>query len=265
LDNAISVGQNRDARFAAFGDDSQYGDVLVYAFIIVKRSRVTSMERRLRVLKEKFAIPDDTNIHCRVLFSGQQRNKAELSHLGPGDAEKVVSQIVTIINQTPAVVRYAVGSLKEFRDEMGTKIVMQNRDGENTMALPVDANPKGLLGLLMQSCFAVPPDGSQGPPPSECHIVTSADSTKTRFVGVDKKRADRMYSGYSAIGAPTGTPFKVEPQVGAESDHPLLQIADVAAYICSHAEAEDEAPSFHARQARRFRYWSRSRSRFGAN
>jgi hypothetical protein len=44
-----------------------------------------------------------------------------------------------------------------------------------------------------------------------------------------------MYSGYSDIGAPQGAVFQLQPTLLESDAAPLLQLADIAAYMCSHS------------------------------
>lgn len=73
----IFVGSDSGARYFAFGDDSQFGDVIVYAFIFVATTRVRAIERKITELKKDFKIPIEVTLHCRTLFSGQQRQKPD--------------------------------------------------------------------------------------------------------------------------------------------------------------------------------------------
>lgn len=256
--STIHVGGSEKATYLAFGDDSQFGDTLVYAFAIVRRTRLTAIEARVAALKKQFGIPKRMVLHCRLLFSGQQREKAGLGHLTSHDVQSILAGAITIMNDGPVFVRYSVGNLSEFRVAIGSELEMQHESDGSTMKLPVQMDPKGLLGMLMQACFAVPPDGSQGPPSSQCKIFVSADSTMVKFIGPTRRRADGMYSGFSAIGAPAGQVFQLQPTVVKSSTHPLLQLADIAAYICSHSLDDSDENVFFREQRSGFKYWSRA-------
>ena len=252
----VPVGANENAGHIAFGDDSQFKDTLAYAFAIVRRARLRAIEGRIGVLKERFKIPKDVSLHCRVLFSGQQRQKTNLGHLTPQDVQSIVARAVTIMNQGPVLVRYSVGNLAEFGVALGSELEIQYESDGSTIKVPVKMDPKGLLGMLMQACFAVPPDGSQGPPASDCKIIVSEDSTMVEFIGPKRRRADGMYSGFSDIGAPNGTVLQLQPSIMPAAGQPLLQLADIAAYICSHSMDDSPENAFFREQRERFRYWS---------
>ena len=79
-----------------------------------------------------------------------------------------------------------------------------------------------------------------------------------KFIGPKRSRADRMYSGFSDIGAPGGSVFQLQPTVVKSCSHPLLQLADIAAYICSHSLDDSNENAFFREQRGRFKYWSRA-------
>jgi Protein of unknown function (DUF3800) len=252
------VGSSPEANYLAFGDDSQSGDTLVYAFVIARRTRIRAVEARITALKDRFKIPKHTTLHCRILFSGHQRQKAGLGHLTPEDVQSIVARSITIMNQSSVLVRYPIADLVEFGDSLSNEIEMQHESDGSTIKLPVQLDPKGILGMLMQSCFAVPLDGSHGPSASDCRIFVSEDSTKVEFIGERRRRADALYSGYSDVGAPPGNVFQLQPSVVKADSEPILQLADIAAYVCSHAHDATAEGRFFGEQLSRFRYWSRS-------
>lgn len=255
--NILPAGENTSANYLAFGDDSQFGDTLVYAFVIVHRDRAPQVRTHLHELKQRFKIPASEGLHCRVLFSGHQRKKAGLGHLSPQDVRSLIAEAVTIINEGPVLIRFAVGTLAEFGRALGNQIEMQHESDGSITRLPVKLDPKGLLGILMQMCFAVASDGSNGPNASQCQIFASKDPTKVEFIGSKRQRADAMYSGFNDIGAPTGNVFQLMPTTVDPASEQLLQLADIAAYICSHSTDESDANSFFREQRGRFLYWSR--------
>lgn len=161
------------------------------------------------------------------------------------------------MNQGPVLVRYSIGDLAEFGVALGSELEMQHESDGSSVKVPVKMDPKGLLGMLMQACFAVPPDGSQGPSASDCKIVVSEDSTMVEFIGTKRRRADGMYSGFSDIGAPSGRVFQLQPSSVPAASQPVLQLADIAAYICSHSMDDSPENAFFREQRDRFRYWSR--------
>lgn len=69
---------------------------------------------------------------------------------------------------------------------------------------------------------------------------------------------DGMYSGFLDIGAPDGYVFQLQPTILNADNEPMLQLADIVAYVCSHAADKSTENTFFREQRDRFRYWSRS-------
>lgn len=258
--NTIRVGSNIETPYVAFGDDSQFENVVVYGFVICKRRHLKHINTEVKLLKKRFKIPNDVVLHCKMLFHADKRKKIGLEHLTPEDVQSIVSRAITIINQGPAMLNYAVGNLDVFRSTLGDSepvLEFQNISDGSITEVPVSFDPKGALGILMQACFAVPPDGSQGPTANQCQIFASADSTRIKFIDSQKRRADGWYSGFSDIGSPDGQIFQMQPTIATVDTQPMLQLADVAAYVCSHAQDDSANRSFFREQLARIKYWSR--------
>jgi hypothetical protein len=248
----IQVGRDKTAPFVAFGDDSQYGDSLSFAFVLVPRTRLRFAERKLERLKSRFKIPQDATLHCRTLFSGQQREKCGLGHLAPGDVRAIVASAVTIINEVNGRVHFAVQDGSAFFSGLGSEVRMHNQDGSLGIELPVTPDPKGLLGIMAFACF--PLDGRHGPTASQCEIYVSEDKTKISFIGEKRSRADSHYAGMFEHGNAFG---QLNANIVAANAAPLLQLADIASYVCSHAFSKTGDVRFWKEQCSRITNWFR--------
>jgi hypothetical protein len=112
-----------------------------------------------------------------------------------------------------------------------------------------------MQGVMMNAAMMLAPDGSQGPVAADCEIFVSADKTKIPFIGKGSQQAHSMYSGFSEIGTPDESVHQLQPHVLRAADHPMLQLADIAAYVCCHAKNDDELNQFHRDQLSRVRNW----------
>lgn len=253
--DTIIIGNNKESRFMAFGDDSKYQDTLVFAFIFILRSRKEAAEDRLRGLKRLFKIPVETSLHCRILRHVDARRKANLSHLSDDDFKSIVRRSIDIINKYKMQVRYTYTSLCGTKLSETESITLSSDHEKEEMTIRYSHDPKGMLGFLMQGCFCVSPDGSNGPTANQCEIITFNDKTKIPFLGNKRQRADGLYTGYSDIGASENSVFKICPQISNEHEHSLLELADIMAYTCSHALSTDEVNnSFFKQQLERVVY-----------
>lgn len=241
------VGRNPKARFCAFGDDSAYKDVLAYAYAIFHRKNIIKAENELNDIKSKFNIPLNVPIHCRILFSGNQRQKANLGHLTLDRVKSLISQLIDRMNQVPCLLRYAYCILPESGE-----IFLKVNDKEQNI---VQDEPKGVLGILSQTCFLPLKNQPYVPGAELCEIFASMDKTKIKFIGKRRRRADSYSSGLSIESPQNNGRVRITPNVG---DHQLQQIADVYAYICSHALSSKCTDNFFEKQLNKVKYFTRA-------
>ncbi|WP_456282498.1 hypothetical protein M1D55_14930 [Cupriavidus sp. JZ107] len=244
--NGITVvGRSSETRFVAYGDDCQFDDLCGYALLVVKRIRIPWMVREINKIKDEYRIPHSTALHCRVLFSFHQRQKAGLEHLSDADARSIVLKCLLLVNNLGAHVRFVSGSLKHFSDSMGSSLTMRNQAGEQSVELPVHANAKALIGLLAQIALITPGTDRKFGHPSEWEQVISQDATKVKSIGDGRRQVHNLMSGgFSDIGLPPGEFHQFMPHISTEAEHPLLQLADVVVYSLTHALDTGEKASF---------------------
>lgn len=254
------IGQSENAPFVAFGDDSQYDGILVFSYVFVPRTRLRRVLRDIAGIKKKFQFPNGAAIHCRELFSGQQRSKQGLGHLSPSDVQAIVQHAVTLINQHNVFLRYAFARTERLNAMFGgsNSIELEGVLDGSKLVLPAVFDPKGIIGLLAQACFASDPNGSQGPIASQCEIYAAADKTKVQFIGNKRQRADRLIPCFSDVGAPAGTVFRIEPTIASSDFSPIFELADIAAYMCSHAIHGNGMQPFFYDALSRVKYWAKS-------
>lgn len=242
--NTIPVGLNSHSKYVAFGDDCQFNDIYGYAYIVVKRSRIPWIIRELEAIKTLFSFPTEVTLHCRVMFSGDQRRKAGLSHLTREGIESIVIRCLLLLNNAGVHVRFSSGSLQEFKDTMGNTLTMWDHVNATKLHAPLHHDPKGLISLLSQMCLMVPAPDRRFARSEEWEIVVSKDTTPAKLIGKGSRQAHHLMNGFSSIGAPEGQVFQFTPRISTEATHPLLQLADVAVYALCHALDGSEKAAF---------------------
>lgn len=236
----IIVGDEPNAPFVAYGDDSCHEDVLVYAFLIIPRSCLVEAEALILKIKEYYNISQEIPLHCRILFNTSARQKNNLEHIKFDNVKQIVTDTIDAMNSVTHLLRYAYWiAPPKFDFNKTITTTFKSIDGSPPPKVPIKYDRKGILGLLMQCCFAVPPDGKKGPPLDKCQIFVSEDYTKINFLGPGRSRADKWYNGVSDIGAPPGCVFKLDPVIVKSNEAVLLQVADIFAYICAHAHSKE--------------------------
>lgn len=249
--NIIPVGNNVESDFVAYGDDSQADSCLAYAFLIMRREQIPEVERRILLLKERYEIPFDVPLHCRILLHEHPRAKAGLAHLTDLDGRSIIDKAVNIINKNSILVRYSTANLEVTKGILGSEVTLEDINDGDPVTLSVNADPKAILALCMQGCFAVSSNGSDGPTAKQCQIFAAADSTKVQFIGNERKQAHNRYQGYIDDKSENGMVFQLSPEIATVSSAPILQLADIVSYIYSRAMRGKESDLFYKKQMNR--------------
>ncbi|MES2204775.1 MAG: hypothetical protein V4496_06095 [Pseudomonadota bacterium] len=222
----------------AYGDESQVNNLLIYAFAIIGKNYLSNLEFRLAELKKFYRIPASTILHCKDIFSGDNRKKVGLAHLGEKDVFDLVKGVVAIINRIPIFIKYAYCDHEKCKNVYTFPSSDTNLDCE----LLITPTPQGLHGLLAQACFI---DRSHGPLFEECEVTVSHNATKAKFIGKKRRQAHNWCSGFYDTGSAV-KPFS--PHIVKADGSSMLQIADVASYICSHALSLNSKTDFSIAQ-----------------
>lgn len=258
LTQRIAIGQNKNAPYLAFGDDSQYLSLLTFAYVVVPKNNALRVIRNLGRIKRKFKFPPQTPIHCRALFNEHQRKKAGLGHLSDDAPIQILHHCVTLMNEYRLFVRYAYAREAAWKNIWGGADTVELSDSNgNTVEHPVSADPKGILGLLAQACWTYT-GNLNGPKAADCQIYVSRDETKTRFIGEQKKQAHNWTVGLSTVEAPDDCWYEIKPALDFGEYGPMFELADIAAYIFCHALHGKRKQLKFVELAERITWWSRS-------
>jgi hypothetical protein len=244
----LAVGSDSCAPYVAFGDDSTYGDFAAFAFVIFPRTRVSMARRKIEELKKDFKIPESCILHCRTLFNPYQREKLGVSHLDTSTLREMFTRAIKVLNQSNGRLNYATAQISELTRRLSNGIEMRPHDGSEPFQVPINVDSKSVLALLFNVCFPVVLNKANGPSAAECEIFVSEDKTKISIVGQQRKQAHSWYSGYLETGEGLQ---KYKPKVVASNADPLLQLADIFAYLCSHAASQEKNGNFWQQQLSR--------------
>lgn len=85
--------------------------------------------------------------------------------------------------------------------------------------------------------LASPPASKMIPTLDKCQVIISKEKTPTKFLGEGSKQAHYWNAGFSDVDAPENKIFQFKPSIENPKDHIMLQIADLAAYICCKARS----------------------------
>lgn len=92
--------------YDAFGDESAGPEFVAYAVVLVADDKLGEAGSILARAKVRFGASADDELHCRVLFSGQQRSKSPWTNLNNIDVFALYSELM--IDLKPLLVRTIV-------------------------------------------------------------------------------------------------------------------------------------------------------------
>jgi hypothetical protein len=92
--------------YDAFGDESAGPQFVSYAVVLVAADKQAEANAILAQVKSRFGASADDQLHCRVLFSGQQRKKTAWARLDAADVFDLYSQLMREIH--PLMIRRIV-------------------------------------------------------------------------------------------------------------------------------------------------------------
>lgn len=236
--NVIKIGGSTDAPYIAAGDESKYGDWLVYAMVYVNRVDLAAIAEKIRIIKYRFRLPVDSPLHCYQLFNKHQRKKKKISHINDEDAKSIIGLVTTILARH-AFVRSGMTRLNDINARIGPALTLTSVIDGSTKQFPGTEDPKAHFSHLMMMCTVDVPGYETFPKAKDTEILLSEEKTKVDYFG-SKRRADRLFDNFSEIGAPPGKVFQLDPAIVPANGHPLMELADVAAFIVAHAQ--DDKP-----------------------
>lgn len=223
-------GKDTSTPFVAYGDDSAYEEVLLYAFVVCHREKIRKLERDILNLKKEFGIPQEIPIHMSKLFSKQYRDKNGITNLDRIRQPIFLRNVINVINRNKCLVRYCYTVVPD-----NGLVIDESSDGGPIQ--PVSDN-KAIMHQMASACFC--PHIENGKivlSPEDFEVYISADSTKVKF----ERNSPRRQAHYlSELLIPTANPahrdkyVRLKLNIQMMKDNIFLQLSDAVAYILAH-------------------------------
>jgi hypothetical protein len=197
----------------AFGDESFFGGYMAYAISVVRLDYARTLEREFLQLKRQWGVPVETKLHVTDMLDSETRSKTAWAHMSAGTIVTALGQTLEAARRNGMYFSVGVGKLQDFPEQYNYL------DGRT-----IDVVAKHLAPL----CFMA----------AAKPLEDDADKV-TLYVDPEKTHIE-----YPIIGA--GRPLKmpvdhfyqfsgkIAPNK-AESRPALLDLADIAAYVTTHA------------------------------
>ena len=208
--------------------------------MIAPREAIPQIEAGILSLKQKFDIPAEKELHCRLLCSPNGRSKGGFEHLNRSLVESLLYEAFELMASHGVAIRYSIADYRQHRNEYGDNLAMGSLIGEKAVhkihrLKTGGIDPKAILPMMSGQVWAAGLMNGTYPTARDCDIFVSADSSIVRFIGSKHKAAHDHYSIFLDMDAPPGHIYKVEPAVTNYSNSFMVQLADIAAFTSSHA------------------------------
>jgi len=245
------AGQNSNSPFIAYGDDSAYEEILIYGFIICKRSQASKLENEIINIKKEFEIPDKIPIHMKSLLSGQYRKKKNISNFGRSRQPLFFRKVVNILNKNRCIVRYCYTVIPD-----SGKIFPKDSPDEK---IPLIENHKATVHQMASACFT--PYVEHGKlvfTAKDFEVFLSHDSTKVKFSPISPRKQAHFLS---ELLIPTtnpprpGTYIRLRPNIQLMKNNIFLQFADAVVYMLAHAlskNCKEDIFRYHANRIKAY-------------
>ena len=249
----IEAGNDPNSPYVAFGDDSEYEDVLLYAYIICPRQKLPNLERGIYQLKKEFDIPQNVPIHLRNLLSGQYRAKHNITNFNQTRQAVFYRKAINLLNRTKCFARFTYTLIPE-----SGRLLPENNP---TDQIQIVEDRKVILHQMAAACL-IPysENGIQLFSVTDFEVFISKDKTKVKL---EKSGRRRQAHFMSEALIPTSHPprqdsyARLKPVFEESKDNIFLQFADVLVYILAHAHSKKNEHKVFKYQASRIKAFIR--------
>lgn len=226
--------------FQAFGDESAGLAFVAYGTVLVPTQNIEEIETRIAKVKAEYGGSPADTLHCRVMFAPDARRKSVWSRLTMDDVFALYSCLITEVK--PRIVRtiVALANKNELPDEIpGGSWEHSDKD----FIGPMEWAPAWPFRDKQIACFCAQGTMipiSKWPGFDAVTFWPDPDSTLIEFSG-GRRQFNQMLGGYIDHGHGE-QPEKIKVSCSQCAKPPLLQIADLVAYVSQRAAKAKLSP-----------------------
>jgi hypothetical protein len=210
---------------SGYADESITPKVVVCAAAIFPVTGIAAAEAALASLKTGLGLPSTTSLHCRVIFHSQARRGTPWESIDPRDINSSIVNLcrnLTRIGLRPVVVVAPNSSL-----------LIPGKPGAESEGTPLDEKGQAAIGFQTLSFHLAQLHGF-----GAVKLWIDPDTTKIRWLN-GKAQANLTRSSFMDLG-PDIEPPRSEPVIPAgEAKPPLLEVADLYAYVAARAHSAE--------------------------
>ena len=209
-----------DHAISGYADESITPKVVVCAAAIFPVTKVTAAEAALASFKTGLGLPPTTSLHCRVIFHSNARRGTPWEAINPRDIHSAIERLcrnLAGIGLQPVAV-------------VAPNSPLLNPGAPGTESDGTSLNEKGQAAIGFQTLsFHLTQSHGFG----AVKLWIDPDKTKIQWLN-GKTQANLTRSSFMDLG-PGIEPPRSEPVIAGEPKPPLLEIADLYAYVIAKA------------------------------
>jgi hypothetical protein len=203
----------------AFADDSVTDHVVTCGVLVLPEGRVASAEELLAMTKQRFGLPPEVPLHCRVMFAGDARRGTPWEGLSPERISELVHEVCAALKDITERPLVAV------IDPHAAPPQVMSPGGEPRR---LDVKEVASFAHMSTTTILAERYGPEG-----FRVWTDPDRTQIPWAE-GRRRADRTRSPFIDLG-PEREPPRLTPIVEEDPKRRLLEVADLYAYATAQA------------------------------
>jgi hypothetical protein len=226
--------------YDAYGDESVGSDFVAYATILFEESCVTSALAVLADVKARFGGSASDVLHSRILFSGNQRKKSVWAPLSVDDVFTLYSELTSRICRFQSRNVVAIAKKKEFPEVLpGGQ--WQYADPNFIGPMPWSkGHGYGEKHIASHCAQATMIPISKWPGLDQVRFWPDPDATRIELTD-GSRQFSRTLGGFVDNGGQEPAKINLMAVVGEKP--PLLEVADMAAYVAQRAATGKYSPN----------------------
>lgn len=226
--------------FQAYGDESVGLAFVAYGTVLAPTPNIEKLISQIAKVKAEYGGSPADTLHCRILFAPDARRKSAWSKLTMDDVFTLYSDLISAVKPSIARVIVALADKDELPNEI-PEGSWQHRD--NDFIGPMERAPGWPFRDKQIACFCAQGTMipiSKWPGLNAVTFWPDPDSTLIEFSG-GRRQFNQMLGGYIDNGGGT-QPKKIKVSYTQSAKPPLLQIADLVAYVSQRAAKAKLSP-----------------------
>jgi hypothetical protein len=226
--------------FDAYGDESAGPDFVAYGTLLVPTESRADLESKIAQLKADHGVSATDDLHCRVLFSGDQRRKSVWAALTIADVFNLYSDLIAVVK--PVVTRTIV-TLANKKELPAVIPGGQWEAADPNFIGPTNWNAgfpfrdKQIAGFCAQGTM-IPI--SKWPGIETVNFWPDPDGSLIEFYGGKRKVSQSLTAFIDH--SPGKEPSKVKVSYLDSGKPVLLQVADLIAYVAQRSAGAKYGP-----------------------